>query len=80
MAKTVTLTVLKDGAPASGARVILADPFNKAFNLSATGKVSKSLPNDFATVCGVVIRGTGFEAGTQLAIDVEKQTDYTIEV
>jgi len=83
---TVTLTVKRNGEPAEGAKVILAEPFNKKFILGPTGTITGSLALDFATVLRYVIKmydGEGKEnmaAGGSVVIDVSEQTEYEIEV
>lgn len=82
----VTLSVVHNGVPAEGARVVLAEPFNKKFILGPTGQISGNLALDFATVLRYDIRmyddqgKENMAAGGSITIDVSEQTEYEIEV
>jgi len=76
----VTLTVTRNGEPLEGAKVVLAEPFNKKFTLDATGQITGNLEEDFATVLRYVIKTDNMEAGGSIIIDVSEQTEYEIGV
>lgn len=81
MAQTTTLTIKSGGVPLVNAEVISSDALSTIATTDADGKITASLPDDYAATVLVAVRHSSIPDTTYVAVCIlESGQDYEINL
>jgi hypothetical protein len=74
-----TVPLLEIPMPVKGAKVIVGEEAKRAFVTDESSKIQRDVPDDYAVVTSLVVKGDNFELGISNYV-IEAGNNYVIEV
>ncbi len=77
---SISITIENDGSPVEGAGVYVGEVVGSVLTTDADGKVTKTVPDDFAIATIIIVRSGGARRGTFGPILLEAGGDYVLDI